>query len=448
MADSESHDGSQKLPRSVYLVGSLTRFAQGMYQPFTQAYMIDMGASFAELGAFRAVGNAAPTILQPVWGAKSDQIGRRKPFVAFGTLTGFFTVFLFLFAVTPVQMIVLFGIQSLLLSIQIPTWLSLIGGLMDESNRGDELGKLGRVTDVVSLIATLVSGFIAGLPVLVTFLRSLFGGLGEVLLPVVDPSRAEYYLPFYLTAVIGIAASLLSLKIKERPPDSDKRREFPPLLQIISKPGNFRRLCAVTMFFSFSMAMAWPYFAVVQRDFLGFSLFEFAIASAIMTSVSAILTLYFGRLSDRVGRKPLIVFGRGILFVVPLIYALAPDALWIYIANAIAGVSIASSFNAITAYIYDIAPEEERGSYLAVYNTFSGIVFLFGSLIAGLLGDALVPFIGWYLGAITMLLVSTALRFVSSFFYALLKEPRDYDSSIWKELNGLIGRRRVSPEDL
>ncbi|MHA2214069.1 MAG: MFS transporter [Candidatus Thorarchaeota archaeon] len=433
MAEPDTQEAPKKLPRSVY---------------FMQAYMIDMGASFAELGAFRAVGNAAPTILQPVWGAKSDQIGRRKPFVAFGTLAGFFTVFLFLFAVTPVQMIVLFGIQSMLLSIQIPTWLSLIGGHMDESNRGDELGKLGRVTDGVSLIATLVSGFIAGLPVLVSILRSFLGGIGDILLPMIDPSRVEYYLPFYLTAVIGIVASLLSLKIKEKPPDPDMKREYPPLFQIISRPGNFRRLCAATMFFSFSMAMAWPFFAVVQRDFLGFSLFEFAIASAIMTSVSAILTVYFGRLSDRVGRKPLIVFGRGILFVVPLMYALAPNALWIYTANAIAGISIASSFNAITAYIYDVAPEEERGSYLAVFNTFSGIVFLCGSLIAGLLGDALVPFVGWYLGAITMLLASSALRFVSSFFYILLKEPRDYDSSIRKEINGFIGRRGLSPESL
>ena len=68
----------QKLPASAYLVGALTQFAVGLHQPFLQTYLVDMQnalygvKNFAELGAFRSVGNVAPTVLQPIWGAASD----------------------------------------------------------------------------------------------------------------------------------------------------------------------------------------------------------------------------------------------------------------------------------------------------------------------------------------------------------------------------------------
>jgi MFS family permease len=99
--------------------------------------------------------------------------------------------------------------------------------------------------------------------------------------------------------------------------------------------------------------------------------------------------------------------------------------------------------NAITAYIYDIAPEDERGSHLAVYNTFTGIVYLFGSFLAGILGQAILVTIGseWF-SVFFMLLLSGVLRFFASFFYLLIREPREYSSTLWLELRSLIPDRR------
>ncbi|MFW9848290.1 MAG: MFS transporter [Candidatus Thorarchaeota archaeon] len=456
MVDKHSKE-PQKLPASVYLVGALTQFALGMHAPFLNSYVLDMGATYAELGAFRSVGNIAPTILQPVWGASSDKAGHTRSFVAFGTLSGLFMVLLFLWAETPLHMILLYGIQSILFSIQIPTWQSLIGGLMGEENRGDELSRLGVVINVASLIATIVSGFIAGFPILIPLIRDSFGSLGPVLFPSVVAWREAYYLPFYITAVIGIIASILSLKIRENPREEQERRKFPPIHELLSRPGDFRRFSYVAVFFSFAMSMAWPYFIVVQRDWLSNTLFEIAIASAVMTVSTVIFTVPFGRLSDRVGRKPLILLGRGLLFLVPMMYAFSipisqslniPGVWVIYISNALAGFCVASSVNAITAYIYDVSPEEERGSHLAVYNTFTGIIYLAGSLIAGLLGEALVLFVGAYMAVFWMLIVSTILRFIASFFYLFIKEPRIYSSSIRGELRSLVQNRRLDADTL
>lgn len=439
----------KRLPVRAYIVGALTQFGVGLYAPFIQAYLIDMQVAirgvqnFAEQGAFRSVGNFAPTVLQPVWGATSDKVRRTKAFVAFGTLTGLLMVYMFLWAATPIDLIVLYAVQSILFSIQIPTWLSLVGGLMGEKNRGSELGKLGLATNIASLSATLISGYIAVLPAIVPLLRTLFGPL---LFPIqlgVQTFRVQYYGPFFFTAIIGIVSSLLSLTIKEHRKQSDGPRKFPPIHRLLSQPGDFRRFCFVAVFFSFAMSMAWPYFIVVQKTWLNNSNLEIAIASALMTFATIIFTVPFGRLSDKVGRKPLIVLGRGLLFLVPIMYAFAQSVYYVYAANILAGFCTASGFNAITAYIYDIAPEAERGSHLAVFNTFTGLVYLIGSLIAGFLGQAIFEALGSaYFSVFIMLVLSGILRFFASFFYLLIREPREYSSTIWLELRALLPGRR------
>lgn len=442
MSESETPTAAEKLPRSVYLVGSLTQFAQGLYTPFLSAYVYDMGANLAEMGVFRSVGNISPTILQPAWGAMSDRVGHRKAFVAFGTLTGLFVVYLFLWAATPFDMIFLYTVQSILLSVQIPTWLSLVGGLIHPSKRGTELGRLGLATNLALLLATLTSGFIMVSPTLLPYIRSFWGDLGPILFPTVQAWREAYYLPFYLTLVVGLIAGVLSLRIRENPRNNNGKRLFPPVLKLLTRPGDFRRFCFTATFFSFSMSMAWPFFIIVQIEWLQNSLLEIAIASAISTAMTVAFTIPLGRLSDRVGRRPLIFIGRLLLFFVPLLYLMAIDTSLIYLSNAIAGVATAASVNANTAYIYDVSPEEERGSHVAVYNTFTGIVFLFGSLISGLMGQALVPSLGNHGAVFTMLLVSTILRFVASFAYLNLHEPRTYQSDIWTECRAFVHRRR------
>jgi len=449
MEDDNVAKDEPKLPTRAYVVGALTQFAVGLHAPFLQTYLVDMQnylygvKNFAELGAFRSVGNVAPTVLQPIWGGASDKVGNRKAFVSFGLLSGLIIVYLFLWAATPIDMIILYAIQSILFSIQIPTWLSLVGGLMGEKNRGDELGKLGLVTNIASFLATLASGILAGMPGILPWLRSVFGDIGLILFPTVEVWREAYYIPFFLTAIFGITASILSITIKERTKSSNIPRRFPPIHHLLSQPGDFRRFSFVAIFFSFSMSMAWPYFIVVQRDWLGGSILEIAIASAVMTASTIIFTIPFGKLSDRVGRKPLIFWGRLLLFPVPIMYAFAWNMYIIYAANFLAGFTTAATVNAITAYIYDVAPDVERGAHIAVYNTFTGLVLTGGSLLAGFFGQIILITLGSeYLSVFIMLIVSGILRFITSFFYLLIKEPKKYSSTLRLEVMALIQRRR------
>ena len=356
---------------------------------------------------------------------------------------GLVFVYLFLWAATPIDMIVFYAIQSILFSIQIPTWLSLVGGLMGEKNRGDELGKLGLVTNMASFLATLTSGFLAGMPGILPWLRSSLGDIGPLLFPSVEVWREAFYIPFFLTAIFGISASLLSITIKEKSRTDNGPRKFPPMHRLLSQPSEFRKFSFVAVFFSFAMSMAWPYFIVVQRDWLGATILEIAIASAVMTASTIIFTVPFGRLSDRIGRKPLILVGRMSLFIVPIMYAFAWEMWMVYLANFLAGFTLAASMNAITAYIYDVSPEEEREAHLAVFNTFTGLVYTLGSFLAGIFGQLiLIAFGSEYLSVFLMLIVSGILRFIAAFFYLLIDEPKEYSSTLRLEFRALVHRRR------
>lgn len=417
--DNEDSD----LPVEVYAAASLNSFAGGIANPFITTYMIDMGASLSELGIFRAVGNIAPTFLQPIWGGLSDRTGHRKYYVSIGVSIAYSLFALMYFLVLPIQVIILFFIQSVVLSISIPTWSALLGELIPANKRGHLLGRIGTLSSIAGLIATLSGGILSGM--------TIFGGWKD-----------QYFLPFMISSIVGILAGLITLRIKEPVQNPDIRNArplFPQIGKIFREPGNFRRLCFVSAFFSFAMSMAWPFFSVVLRVWLKASLLEIAIQSAMMSITMIIFQSYFGRLSDKYGRKPLILAGRFLLPLVPILYIFATDMILIYIGAALAGFSVALSQNALMAYIFDASPEEELGSYLSVYNVFSGFIFLFGSLFSGIMGDYLSQFVGSYLAVFYMMVASGVLRFIGATLYGFLHETHHTTHKIIPDIISALG---------
>jgi MFS family permease len=289
-----------------------------------------------------------------------------------------------------------------------------------------------------------LTGIIAVVPEILNYLRMVSGEFGLILFPPAEAWREMYYLPFLFTAIIGIITSLIAISLRETSYDEKKKQQFPPMWTLLSQPSDFRKFCLVAVFFSFSMSMSWPFFMVVQSDWLGQTPLEIAITYSLMIITIVLFTSVMGRISDRVGRKPMIISGRGMLFVVPLLYAISLPpygTLTVYLANIISGFAVAMTMNAITAYIYDVSPLEERGAYVAVYNTFTGAIFLLGSLFSGFMGNWIEIILGSrYLAVFLMLLLSGVLRFIASFFYLLIREPREYSSTLLVEFKILLGK--------
>lgn len=109
-----------------------------------------------------------------------------------------------------------------------------------------------------------------------------------------------------------------------------------------------------------------------------------------------------GNLSDRFGRRPLLllaIFGLGMDFI---LMALAPTLEWLFVGRVIAGVCGASWIIA-SAYIADVTAPEDRARAFGLMGAAFGVGFVIGPAIGGLLGELgpRVPF--WVAAAISLL---------------------------------------------
>jgi DHA1 family tetracycline resistance protein-like MFS transporter len=93
-----------------------------------------------------------------------------------------------------------------------------------------------------------------------------------------------------------------------------------------------------------------------------------------------------GSLSDRFGRRPVVLlsnFGLGLDYV---LMALAPSLIWLFVGRVISGITSASISTAF-AYIADITPAERRAAVFGKVGAAFGAGFILGPAIGGLLGD-------------------------------------------------------------
>ncbi len=104
-----------------------------------------------------------------------------------------------------------------------------------------------------------------------------------------------------------------------------------------------------------------------------------------------------GGISDKVGRRPVLLFSLFGLGVDYLVLAQAPNITWLFIGRMIAGIGGASITTA-SAYIADISEPEKRAQNFGMIGAAFGLGFIIGPVIGGLLGE-LGPRIPFYAAA-------------------------------------------------
>jgi len=94
-----------------------------------------------------------------------------------------------------------------------------------------------------------------------------------------------------------------------------------------------------------------------------------------------------GMLSDRFGRRPVMLISIFGLFIDFLFMALAPTLAWLFVGRILNGVT-ASSFSTANAYVADVTPPEKRARNFGMLASTFGIGFMIGPSVGGLLGEA------------------------------------------------------------
>lgn len=111
----------------------------------------------------------------------------------------------------------------------------------------------------------------------------------------------------------------------------------------------------------------------------GWMLFAFALMQFVFSPV-------LGGLSDRYGRRPVLLialFGFGLDY---LLLAMAPTLAWLFVGRIIAGIT-GASFTTASAYIADVSKPEERAQNFGLLGAAFGLGFIIGPVMGGILGE-------------------------------------------------------------
>jgi len=127
----------------------------------------------------------------------------------------------------------------------------------------------------------------------------------------------------------------------------------------------------------------------------------FGIFATVFSLMQFLCSPLLGVLSDRFGRRPVILlsnFGLGLDYIV---MALAPTIGWLFVGRVISGIT-AASINTGTAYVADVVAPEKRAAAFGMIGAAFGVGFVLGPALGGLLGnsDPRLPF--WVAGALSL----------------------------------------------
>lgn len=127
----------------------------------------------------------------------------------------------------------------------------------------------------------------------------------------------------------------------------------------------------------------------------------FGIFATVFALMQFVCSPLLGVISDRFGRRPVIVLSNVGLGLDYVFMAFAPTVRWLFAGRVVAGITSASMATA-NAYVADVAQPEQRAAAFGLLGTAFGLGFIAGPAVGGLLGgvDARLPF--WFAAALSL----------------------------------------------
>ena len=172
----------------------------------------------------------------------------------------------------------------------------------------------------------------------------------------------------------------------------------------------FIMLVQFLIYFGFSMIIpVMPQLIVdynVSTMHLGFVLAIYSIASFISAP-------FFGILSDKTGRRPLLIVGLLVFALSFFVFAILSHSLTVlYITRFVGGMASGALYTATTSMVADITSVQERTKYMGLVGMSMGFGFVFGPGIGGMLGSVAMSMPFFMTSAVILVALIVAFLFI------------------------------------
>ena len=378
------------------LISFFTDLSTEMVYPLIPLYLVGaFGATHVLVGIIEGIAESLASLLKVYSGYLTDRFQKKKLIAFTGYAAGLVYKFALLFA---------------------GSWIGILGARVI-----DRLGKGIRTAPRDVLVSESADknsmGKAFGLHKALDMFGAAFGILIVFLIMKSSSGSYDYKNLFALSMIPAALGLVMFIFVKEKKRDKDKvndeqktKNTRVSLRENIKKIDNQLKLYLLVVFI-FTLGNSSKAFMILKASDAGFNEINVILLFFVYHAVAGLLSVPLGKLSDKIGRKNLLVPGYITFAICYILFSFAASAAAMIAAFALYGIFTAMITGVERAFVAEISPKELKGTMLGLHSTVAGIALLPASVIAGVLWNflgAAAPFLfgaGLSLLAAALLLV-------------------------------------------
>ena len=346
-------------------------------------FLLSIGASKTTISLIEGIAESTASLLKAISGYWSDKIGKNKPFMIIGYgITAIITP-LYALARIPIQILFFRFFERIGKGLRAAPRDSLISGSIKKNEAGKTFGFQKAMDN---------SGAIVG-PLIAFLLLSIF------------PLNYSYiFLLATIPAILGVLTIIIFIKEAKA-----EKKETTNKISLKLLPKKFYFFLIII--FVFTLGNSADALLLVKTSETGIDKSYIPFVYMIFNTVSVLLAIPIGKLSDRIGREKLIILGFIVYAIVYYFFGRFNSINVFIFLFMLYGFYSALTDGSQKAMISDIVSKDLKGTGFGIYHAVLGITLLPASLIAGLLYDKVNSNAPFYFGSI-MALIATILMII------------------------------------
>ena len=357
----------QKIPRGVWVLGFVSLFmdvSSEMIHALLPVFLIGtLGVSATLLGLIEGIAEATAQIVKLFSGLLSDRFGNRKYLALAG-----------------------YGLAAIVKPL-FP--LAESATAVFTARIADRVGKGIRGAPRDAMVADItppeLRGAAFGLRQSLDTVGAFIGPLAAIGLMFYYADNVRTVLWFACVPAL-LAVAILAFGIQE-PKILGTAARKPGLNLVTAKSlgGNFWLVTVAAAFLM--LARFSEAFLIIKASEVGLSARYIPLVLVVMSVVYSLTSYPAGVLSDRVGRRGLLLLGLLALLGADVVLGFSTSINMVFIGIALWGLHMGLTQGLLSAMVADAAPADLRGTAFGIYSLVSGVVVLIASVLAGYLWD-------------------------------------------------------------